>query len=98
MCGAVICFKTARICGLTSTIGGWPAVTSFSTSAEIMTANRLHGLRRHADKHPVLVVIETGANPILQGRIERNHVQAMILVAIAGANRAGQAVADVFGQ
>ena len=67
-------------------------MTSFSDLGGDQPAGRLDRLRRHADEQPVLVVLEAGADPVLQRRIERDHVQPALRVAIAGADRPGQPV------
>ena len=95
---SVSCFSAARICGLTSTIGGWLRVVSLLICVADHPAGGFHRLRRHANEQPAFRVLDAGPNPVLQRRIERDHVQLALGVAIAGANLPGQPMADIFGE
>src|SRR5437868_1440590 len=58
----------------------------------------LDRLRRSANEQSALGMLDSRGDFVLQRRIERQDEQATFGVAIAGADRASQAMADIFGQ
>ena len=50
------------------------------------------------DGQAIFVMLAAGANPLFQRRIERDHLEPVVAVAIAAADRPGQPPANVLCQ
>ncbi len=86
-CVAVICFRPARICGLTSKIGGLFWAQEFVEFLGDRAVRGFDGGRRHADVEAALVVLDARLDAIFDSRIEREDKQSVLAIAIARTDR-----------